>query len=153
MKEYLFKEKFHTESDQLFIVKGETPKDALYNAAKILYRTDEMFIEHMSMRAINMSFAEQFWLQSDEEENTFSETGKVMIDENEFIKRAEQHFGCHTQACSEYLSYLFFNDYESDDEERAAYNKFADNHPEFLISEWISFSDYEAVAIDEIKRL
>jgi hypothetical protein len=151
MNQYLFIEKYENPNQEVFIVEAPTPWDAYQIAAKNLYKSDEFFIEDFKDRCVNMSFAERFFMQTDEEVNHFGNTGEVLIDDTEFKKRVREYFGKHTKAAEDYLTYWFLD--ASEDEENMAFEHFINSNEAFLFEEWMKATDYMVLDIAEIKRL
>ncbi len=144
-------EKFYTSGDEFFIVEASSSEQAYTKAAEVFYKEDEIFLDHMACRTVNMSFAEKFFIQTDEKTSVFNTEGKIIIDNDEFISRVKSYFGSHIKAAEEYLSYWFLDADESDTE--ITFKKFISTNKDFLIHEWKNFTDYDVLDISEIKMI
>lgn len=149
-KQYLFTEKLDTPTNELFVAEAKTESEAYKKVAKASFRSDKIFISHMSGRTVNMSFAERFWLQTKEEKRVFYGSGEIIIDEQEFINRVKSYFSLYPKAGDEYLSYWFLDG--TDEEIVVKFINFMDSFEEFFIKEWIEFSDYELIDISTITK-
>jgi hypothetical protein len=91
-----------------------------------------------------MSFAENFWLQTEGEETLFDKTGRIVIDDEEFKKRVRAFFGGHRDYAERYIAYYF------DAEDRPKSGPFP---PEMLIYMWVKsdFSRVTAVELDDLE--
>lgn len=151
IKEYLFVDKNDMRSNEFFIIEGTSSEEAYRKAAKFFFKKDDVFMEEMSCRTVNMSFAERFWIQSTEECNYFSEKGEMLIDEKEFINRVNAYFVNYPLAANRYLSYWFLDG--SPEEVERSFNDLTNDFEDFFIDEWIKFSDFNVLDILEINRI
>ena len=107
--------------------------------------TDDLFVEDVYSRSVNMSFAEHFWLQTEDEETLFEKTGRIVIDDEAFKKRVRAFFGRHHDYAERYLAYYF------DAEESPKTGHFPQA---MLIYMWVhsDFSRVTAVELDDFEE-
>ena len=103
---------------------------------------DDLFVEYVYSRSVNMSFVEHFWLQTEDESTLFEKTGRIVIDDEEFKKRVRAFFGRHRDYAERYIAYYF------DAEDRPKTGHFPQ---EMLIYMWVhsDFSRVTAVERDD----
>jgi hypothetical protein len=103
---------------------------------------DDLFVEYVYSRSVNMSFAEHSWLQTEGEDTLFSKTGRIVIDDEEFKKRVRAFFGRHRDYAERYIAYYF------DAEDRPKTGHFPQ---EMLVYMWVhsDFSRVTAVELDD----
>lgn len=139
MKKYLFSQE-DSPACVPFIVQGTSKEDALFKVGKKLFKKDGLFIGHILDRCVNLSYAEKFYLQAEEEINHFGETGEILVDKNQFIDRVKTHFKEVPHLADEYINYYF-----SESENLSLSD-------EFLIHEWVfSWQDYQIIDMDELE--
>lgn len=68
--------------------------------------TDQAFLAYVASTAINLSFAEHFWIRTDADERLF-EQGRLQLSDADFAERVQQFFGPHQDYAELYLSYYF----------------------------------------------
>lgn len=112
MTKYLFLHEDDASERKIYLVNANSIEEAYFKFAKEIGIKDEVFLEHISQRSVNMSFAEKFWLQTEEEDSIFNNTGNIIINENEFRKRVNIYFEEKSEFSNEYLNY-YFSSYES----------------------------------------
>ena len=140
--EYLFIETENELLKDIFIVSSVTKNDAINKVALFAIRDDFMFLEYVGSRSINMSFAETFFIQKEDEVFYFQEKGKTLIDDDEFIKRVQAYFGDNIKLANEYIDY-YFSDNDSD--------ILSDD---LLVYIWNDqWNQYQTISIEGIKRL
>lgn len=139
--------------DDFYIVESPTLNEAKYIAVKNLYKNDELFIDHIKQCTINMSFAEKFWLQTDEEHMHFNTRGKILIDYNEFQTRVKKYFGENIKAAEDYIAYYSLACDEKDEEANEAFKNFINNAENFLIQEYLEYTNYQVLDIAKIKKI
>jgi hypothetical protein len=107
-----------------FIVGGDSPLSerdfVIVNAgsdeeARAIYgreigASEDIFLEHIYDRSINMSFAENFWMQTHEEQETFTNSGKVIANKETFKQRVREYFKGRPDFESLYLEFYFGNE-------------------------------------------
>jgi hypothetical protein len=103
---------------------------------------DDIFVEYVYSRSVNMSFAEHFWLQTEGEDTLFNKTGQIVIDDEEFKKRVRAFFSRHRDYAERYIAYYF------DAEDSPKTRHFPE---EMLIYMWVNsdFSGVTAVELDD----
>ena len=96
-------------------------------------------------KAINASFAESFWIQTEEEEAELIASGKISTEKHEFEARVRAFFGENGVFAQLYLDY-FFGDNEPD------YSLFPDEMLLYMIqnSNWMSLT---IIPLEEIKEI
>ena len=107
--------------------------------------TEDIFVEYVHSKSINCSIAEQFWLQTEDENTFFNKTGQVVIDEEEFKKRVRAFFGRHHDYADLYIDYYFSA------EDRPKTGRFPE---EMLIYMWVNcdFGHVTAVELKDFKE-
>lgn len=68
--------------------------------------THQVFLGYVSSTTINLSFAEQFWIQTDADDDLF-EQGRLQVSDELFAERAQRFFGAHHDYADLYLTYYF----------------------------------------------
>lgn len=127
------------------IINASSESEALATFIKVFAITDDTFLEDVYDRSVNASFAERFWLQTDDEEIVFHETGETVIDDEEFKRRVRSFFGQYRIYAERYLDHYFSEQGSSK------------THPfpeEMLIYIWTSsdFSSVTAIKLDQIEE-
>src|SRR5262249_43160214 len=89
------------------IVNASSENGAIAKFVRTFAAADDTFLEYVYDRAANLSFAEHFWLQTEDENTIFNETGQIMIDDAEFKKRVRVFFDRHPNYAEIYLDYYF----------------------------------------------
>jgi hypothetical protein len=95
------------EEHEFRIVNALSESEAIDKFIKVFAVTDDDFLEHVYDRAINASFAERFWLQTEGEDVIFHETAQIIIGNEEFKKRVRAFFGSHGNYAELYIDYYF----------------------------------------------
>ncbi len=111
-KQFLFGTKDDFSESNCFIVIAENEKQAINKAAKAQAKCDDLFVEFVYDKSINMSFAETFCYQQNAVVKLFSEEDgeRLVSDEvviNELTKRVEHYFKDSLHLAKEYLDYFF----------------------------------------------
>lgn len=104
--------------------------------------SEGLFLEHVYSKSINSSFAEIFWLDTDDEEERFNETGEITVDEDEFKRRVRAAFGEHSDFANLYIDYYFSDEAESTNGKRTLFPE------EMLIYMWLNFPWSGATAFE-----
>lgn len=81
--------------------------EALERYIRLIGIKKASFIKSVYDRNINISFAEMFWLQTDEEETVFINTGEVLASGNEFDKRVKDFFASQNEYTTLYLRHWY----------------------------------------------
>lgn len=137
----------------IYIVQASNAEEACRLAAKKLFKFDKLFIEHLKECTINMSFAEKFWLQQEEEQDYFCRHHESLIDFDEFQKRVKNYFGSCANAAQDYISFYILTCNERENEAFIAFENFTKSAEDFLIKEYIDFTEIEAIDISKIAKL
>ncbi len=114
MNKYLIACTCEVTKDSCWLVDAKTKEEAINKFANFYVKDDEAFKEYVFERCVNMSFAEKFWMETDEETSHFMETGEVLINEAEFQKRVALFFKDHPTYSEQYLNYYLNEDVSSD---------------------------------------
>jgi hypothetical protein len=108
MQKYLVGYEEDTFGDQGFvIVSADSRDEAVMRFIREAALTEDIFIEHIYERTVNMSFAEMFWFQTDEEMERFTQEEEILIDVEEFKRRVRRFFGDHADFAEQYLDFYF----------------------------------------------
>lgn len=70
---------------------------------------DELFAAYAHRTSMNLSFAEHFWIQSDDEAILFDE-GLLRLSDTEMATRVMSFFGARTDFADVYLTHYFSDD-------------------------------------------
>jgi hypothetical protein len=89
------------------IINASSESEAVATFIKVFAITDDTFLEDMYDRSVNASFAEHFWLHTEDEDVIFHETGEIVIDEEEFKRRVRSFFGPYRIYAERYLDHYF----------------------------------------------
>lgn len=89
------------------IIRAASQQDALNLYAQEIGFQDETFLESIYDKAVNMSFAEQFWLETEEEKRRFDSGGDVVATDKVFSERVRAFFRDHPEWGGVYLDAYF----------------------------------------------
>ena len=153
MNKYLIGDSCSESFDDVYIIEASSAKEACLLASKKLFKKNELFIEHLKECAINMSFAEKFWLKTDEEQDHFCKNGEVLIDFDEFKERVKKYFGLHVQAAQDYITFYTLTCDGHEKEADIAFEKFVKNAEDFLVYEYLDYAELKAIEISKITKL
>ena len=133
------------EDREFKIVTASSENEAVAKYIKVFAVTDNNFLEYVYDKSVNTSFAENFWMQTEDEEIVFHETGEIVIDDEEFKRRVRSFFGQYRIYAERYLDHYFSEQGSSK------------THPfpeEMLIYIWVNtnFSSVTAVALDQLEE-
>lgn len=138
-KEYLFIDPENA-SEDIFIVESDSINDALYIAAKFKAINDVCFREHVQSKCVNMCFSERFFIQTQEEQDRFSQSGEILVNKKEVKKRINNFFKSKKLA-NEFINYFYSEDHKT---------TLSD---ELLIYVWIKdWQNYQIIDVTEIER-
>ena len=120
-------------------------KEAIDTFIKAFAITEDIFVEYVYTRSVNGSIAEQFWLQTKDENTLFNKRGRIVIDEEEFKQRVRAFFGRHRDYADLYI------DYYLSAEERPKSGSFPEA---MLVYMWVNcdFGEVTAVELDDGKE-
>lgn len=130
---------------KVFIVKAKNLKAAKLYFAEKYYKNDEFFLEDVYGRTINMSFAEKFFFQTQDEADFFSESGGTQVSEEEFKKRVIKYFHPHIKWAQLYIDY-FLSEIEGEKSFPDEMLKFIWNKL-YLMSDEFTFIDIDKIPI------
>ncbi|TFW33588.1 hypothetical protein [Massilia horti] len=108
---------------------------------RLVYSKDEVFRESVLDRSINMSFAERFFIVTDEERQKFDRTGAVDYDLDVVEARVRVYFGARPDIAEKYVQYIRTGKQDLIDDE--AFEVIASSDPEGVA----------ALALDELQHL
>ena len=134
------------EEQEFKIVNASSKSEAIDKFIKVFAVTDDDFLEHVYDRAVNASFAERFWVQTQNEDIIFHETAQLIIGDEEFKKRVRAFFGRHCGYAELYIDHYF----SEEDSPRI------DRFPEEMLIYILVNSDYSdvtAVKLDDIGEI
>lgn len=123
------------------IINAKSEEEAFLKYGNYYCPTDELFLEDIYEKTVNMSFAEQFWMQTNEENNAFNETGDILIDENEFKSRIQEYFKENQSFADIYIQYYF------DDKKDASNFVFPEEMVRFMWLKQVKSSQWSTVHI------
>lgn len=87
MPRYLVTEGAELHLQDLRLVEAESPEAAAERYMAERLPSDQEFLEYLSERRVNISFAESFWLRTSAEHNAFNRDGTLLCSHAEFIER------------------------------------------------------------------
>ena len=119
--------------------------EAIDKFIKVFAITEDIFVEYVYSKPVNCSIAEQFWLQTEDENTLFNKTGQIVIDDEEFKKRVRAFFGRNHDYADLYIDYYFSA------EDRPKTGRFPE---EMLIYMWVNsnLGDVTAVELEDFKE-
>jgi hypothetical protein len=134
------------EEQEFKIVNGSSESEAIDKFIKAFAVTDNDFLQDVYDKSVNASFAERFWMQTEDEEILFHETAQIMIGDEEFKKRVRAFFSRHRDYAERYIDYYF------SDEDSPSVDPFPQ---EMLVYIWVNsnYSDVIAVKLDDIGEI
>jgi hypothetical protein len=153
MNKFLITEGCVNSISNIYIVEASNTEKACRLAAKKLFKLDKFFIEYLKECTVNMSFAEKFWFQKENEQNYFCEHHELLIDFNEFQNRVKNYFGSCADAAQDYISFWTLTCDGHEKEAFIAFENFIKSAEDFLIKEYIDFTEIEAIDISKIAKL
>ena len=123
-------------------IEASSENEAIDTFIQAFAIADDLFVEYVYSRSVNLSFAEHFWMQTEGEATLFEKTGRIGIDDEEFKKRVRAFFGRHHDYAERYMAYYF------DAEDRPKTGPFPQ---EMLVYIWVNsdFSNVTAVELDD----
>lgn len=89
------------------IIRAASKQDALNLYAHEIGIQDQTYLEFIYEKTVNMSFAEQFWLETDEEKRRFDSGGDVVATDEVFRERVKAFFRDHPEWGEIYLDAYF----------------------------------------------
>ncbi|HAT1793400.1 TPA: hypothetical protein I8Y89_001418 [Legionella pneumophila] len=123
------------------IINAKDEEEAFLKYGNYYCPMDELFLDDIYEKTINMSFAEQFWIQTREESNAFNEKGDLLIDENEFKRRIQEYFKENQSFADIYIQYYF------DDNKDASNFAFPEDMVRFMWLKQVKLSKWSTVHI------
>ena len=146
MPKYLvsFSDSEYQEQDSKMI-DALSENEAIDKFIKVFAIAEDIFVEYVYSKPVNCSIAEQFWLQTEDENTLFNKTGQIVIDEEEFKKRVRAFFGRNRDYADLYIDYYFSA------EDRPKTGCFPE---EMLIYMWVNcdFGHVTAVELKDFKE-
>lgn len=95
--------------ENLFFVSAINEKEAIKVFANFYAHKDEFFLENLHDKSINMSFAEKFWINSENSED-FMRTGEGYNSEDDFKKNVYKYFSNKKEYADLYIDYHLSDD-------------------------------------------
>ena len=89
------------------MIEASSENEAIDTFIQTFAIAEDIFVEYVYGRSVNMSFAENFWMQTESEETLFDKTGRIAIDNEEFKQRVRAFFGRHCDYAERYIAYYF----------------------------------------------
>ena len=89
------------------MIEASSENEAIDTFIQTFAIAEDIFVEYVYSRSVNMSFAENFWMQTESEETLFDKTGRIAIDNEEFKQRVRVFFGRHCDYAERYIAYYF----------------------------------------------
>ena len=134
------------EDQEFKIVNAPSESEAIDKYIKVFAVTDNDFLEYVYDKSVNTSFAENFWMQTEEEEVVFHETAQIIIGDEEFEKRVRAFFSRHLDYAELYIKHYY------SDEDRSRVEPFPE---EMLVYMYVNsdHGDVTAIKLDEIGEI
>ncbi len=126
------------------VLSAENEQDAIIKFLDLHGVRENTFLEYVYDHSINFSFAEHFWLATNNEQDHFENTGEVLIDSDNFNQRVKDFFRHHTEYANLYINYYWSNK-EREPEEKI----FSD---EMLIYIWLQSNFGSITAIQQFDQ-
>ncbi|CAN7781114.1 hypothetical protein LJR296_008010 [Cupriavidus necator] len=89
-----------------YLVEAATETDALHTYLRQVYAKEEVFRESVLDRAVNMSFAERFYLATPQENYRFNETALTSVTDEVVATRVRQFFADQPEFGEAFLAYM-----------------------------------------------
>ena len=89
------------------IVNASSENEAIAKYIKVFAVIDNDFLKYVYEKSVNTSFAENFWMQTENENIIFHETAQVIIGDEEFNKRVRAFFGSHRDYAELYIDHYY----------------------------------------------
>ena len=127
------------------MIDASSENEAIHKFIKVFAIAEDIFVEYVYSKSINCSIAEQFWLQTKDENTLYNKSGQIVIDDEEFKKRVKAFFGRNHDYADLYIDYYFSA------EDRPKTGRFPE---EMLIYMWVNsnFGDVTAVELEDFKE-
>ena len=97
------------EEREFKIVNAASENEAIDKYIKVMAITDNDFLAYVYDKSVNTSFAENFWMQTEEEALIFHETARIIIGDEEFKKRIRTFFSKHRDYAELYINHYYSN--------------------------------------------
>lgn len=94
------------EQQDFVIIRAISKEDALNLYARKIGIQDETFLEFVYEKSANVSFAERFWLETEQERQEFS-SGGDFVDDEVFSQRVRLFFREHSEWAETFLEAYF----------------------------------------------
>ena len=109
---------------------------------------DENFLGYVYDKAVNLSFAEHFWVQDEDEVSSFTKSRAVEINEEDFKRRVREFFGGHDDFAD-----LYLNSYFEDDDSSTINHDFPDEMLVYIWDnhDWSSLTAFDLAHVEEIQ--
>lgn len=134
------------EEQEFKIVNASGESEAIDNYIKVFAITDNDFLTYVYDKSVNASFAENFWMRTEDEDVKFHETAQIIIEDEEFKKRVRAFFSSHPDYAELYIDHY----YSDEDSPRI------DLFPQEMLVYMCVNSDYghvTAVELDDIGEI
>ena len=134
------------EEQEFKIVNASDESEAIDKFIKAFAVTDNDFLQDVYDKSVNASFAERFWVQTEDEDIIFRKKAQIMIGDDEFKKRVRAFFSRHRDYAERYIDHCF------SDEDSPSVDPFP---KEMLVYIWVNsnYSDVTAVKLDDIEEI
>ena len=95
------------EEQEFKIVNASSESEAIDKYIKVFAVTDNDFLNYVYDKSVNTSFAENFWMQTEDEDIIFHETAQIIIEDEEFKKRVRAFFRRHRDYAELYIDHYY----------------------------------------------
>ena len=95
------------EEREFKIVNAASENEAIDKYIKVFAVTDYEFLEYVYDKSVNTSSAENFWMQTEDEDIIFHETEQIIIGDEEFNKRVRAFFSSHRDYAELYIDHYY----------------------------------------------
>jgi hypothetical protein len=134
------------EEQEFKIINASSENEAIAKYIKVFAVTDNDFLEYVYEKSVNTSFAENFWMQTEDEDIIFHETAQLIIRDEEFNKRVRAFFRRHRDYAEHYIKH-YYSDQDTPK---------VDPFPEEMLVYMYMHSDHSqvtAVNLDDIEEI
>lgn len=129
------------------IAHADNETQAAEKFARVEALRDPNFLGYVYGKAVNASFAENFWLHTDEEQDVWNEKAEVTAGYDDFERRVREFFGERSDFAEAYLNF-----YDEDNGDELPHDWFSDEMLQYiwLHDDWASLT---VLPLDNIEQI
>ena len=144
-----YKESTLDDTDEIRIVDTTDENEAIRKYVKKYTISKEIFLDHVYGRAVNASFAEMFWMATDEEQEAWNDNMELLIEDAEFQRRVREFFADKPDFADSYLQHYYNDERDGEDTQY-------DSFPEEMLIEFAmkgDWAEFVVIPLDEIPEM